>query len=347
MKKILSLLAFTLMLGACERAETYDKVDNDYMRNFDVAWKLIDENYCFLSYKEIDWDKVYDEYKPRVEKAKDEFEFFDIMSDLVDILRDGHSAILSNFDKHASDYKIESDGTASPKDYISIAAVEEYLTPKLIRATKNNFYYGFIERDGHKFAYVNYPSFSVNLIGDDLKYVAQCVNEAEGLILDIRNNPGGVGAFGLSFAGHFFSETTVIGYSARKSGVGHDDFTEPDELKVVPSSANNWANKPTILLTNRGVYSTANIFTCAMRYAPNVTLVGGRSGGGGGLPEMYYLPNGWALAFPSNVLYDREMQHMENGFEPDIEVHISKEDSNNGKDTILEKAIEELLLKME
>ena len=38
---------------------------------------------------------------------------------------------------------------------------------------------------------------------------------------------------------------------------------------------------------------------------------------------------------------------MENGFEPDIEVHISKEDSNNGKDTILEKAIEELLLKME
>ena len=45
MKKILSLLAFTLMLGACEKAETYENVDNDFMHNFNVAWNLINENY--------------------------------------------------------------------------------------------------------------------------------------------------------------------------------------------------------------------------------------------------------------------------------------------------------------
>jgi hypothetical protein len=54
MKKILSLLVFTLMLGACEKYETYESVDNDYVRNFDVAWNLINENYCFLGYKNID-----------------------------------------------------------------------------------------------------------------------------------------------------------------------------------------------------------------------------------------------------------------------------------------------------
>jgi C-terminal processing protease CtpA/Prc len=74
-----------------------------------------------------------------------------------------------------------------------------------------------------------------------------------------------------------------------------------------------------------------------------VTQVGGRSGGGGGMPETYYLPNGWALIFPSNVLLDVQKQHIENGIEPDVEVHISREDKYNEKDVILEKAIELLL----
>ena len=179
----------------------------------------------------------------------------------------------------------------------------------------------------------------------DLQYIAPFVDEADGLIVDIRNNPGGVGGYGLLFAGHFFSEKTLVGYTARKNGVGHDDFTDLYEVKVEPASANNWSDKPTMLLTNRVVYSTANILASALRYAPNVTLVGGRSGGGGGLPEVYYLPNGWAFALPSNVIFDVEKQHIENGVEPDVEIHISDEDADNEKDTILEKAIELLMQK--
>ena len=341
MKKILSLLAFTLMLGSCEKTETYKEVDNDFVHNFDVAWNLVNENYCYLGYKNIDWDKVYDEYKPRVENAKDQFEFFDIMCDFVDILRDGHSAIISNFDRHGSNYAVESNGEPSPEDYISSDVVASYLLK--MRVTNNKFVYGFIERDNRRFAYLYYPSFSVELVNDDLEYIAPFIEEADGLIVDIRNNPGGAGVYGLSFAGHFFSEKTLVGYTARKNGVGHDDFTTPYGVEIEPSSTNNWSDKPTMLLTNRSVYSTANLVASALKYAPNVTQVGGRSGGGGGLPETYYLPNGWAFVFPSNVIYNTEMQHIENGIEPDVEVHISAEDKNNEKDTILEKAIDELL----
>ena len=139
MKKILSLLVFTLVLGACEEVETYSEIDNGFERNFDVAWNLVNENYAYLGYKNIDWDKVYDEYKPRVESAKDQFEFFDIMCDFVDILRDGHSAILANFDRYASNYAVEADGEPSPKDYISSDVVASYLTKR--RVTKNGFSY--------------------------------------------------------------------------------------------------------------------------------------------------------------------------------------------------------------
>ena len=343
MKKILLLLLFTLVLGACEKVETYELADNDYMRNFDSAWNVVNENYCFLGYKNIDWDKIYDEYKPRVENVKDQFEFFDIMCDFVDILRDGHSAIVSNFDRHTSNYAVEQNGEPSPEDYISSGVVASYLVKK--RTTKNKFVYGVIEQGDSKLAYLYYPSFSVELGDDDLQYFASLIDEADGFIVDIRDNPGGAGIYGLSFAGHFFSQKTLIGYTARKNGVGHDDFTIPYEVNVEPSSANNWADKPTMLLVNRGVYSTANIVTCALKLAPNVTLVGGRSGGGGGLPETYYLPNGWALVLPSNVIYDVNMQHIENGIEPDVELHISTEDKNNERDTILEKAIELLVQK--
>ena len=343
MKKILSLLMFTLVLGACDEVETYDEVDNNFERNFDVAWNLINENYCFLGYKNIDWDSVYTVYKPRVKSAKNEYEFFDIMSDLVDILRDGHSAIISNFDKHGSDYKIEPNGEPSPEDYISDDVVKTYLTKR--RITKNSIVYGLIECEGRKFTYIGHFSFSHNLLSEDLEHIGPLVEVSDGIVYDVRNNPGGVGMYGIDVAGHFFHDKTLVGYSAKKTGAGYDEFGKPYELNVEPDTKHNWSQKPTMLLTNRKVYSTANLFTSILKLAPNVTQIGGRSGGGGGLPETYYLPNGWALVFPSNVLFDINMQHIENGIEPDVEVHITREDKYNDKDAILEKAIELLLEK--
>lgn len=343
MKKILSLLAFTLLLGSCEKEETFKVVDNDFQRNFDVAWTLINDNYCYLGYKNINWDKVYDDFKPRVQNAKDEFEFFDILGDLIDILRDGHSAIHSNFDRRGSNYEIEPNGDPSPADYISDAVVAKYLVKK--RVSKNKFIYGHIVQDTCTFAYICYPSFRSKLDGIDMEYVAKFVEGVDGIIVDIRDNPGGAGTYGINFAEHFFTEKTLVGYTAKKNGPGYDDFTEPYEIYVKPSATNNWANIPTMLLTNRGVYSTANLLTSILKYAPNVTQVGGHSGGGGGMPATYFLPNGWGLTFPSNVLYDVNKQHIENGIEPDVEVHITRQDEIDERDTILEKAIELLVQK--
>jgi C-terminal processing protease CtpA/Prc len=55
----------------------------------------------------------------------------------------------------------------------------------------------------------------------------------------------------------------------------------------------------------------------------------------------HYLPNGWLVVFPSNMLFDRDKQHIENGIDPDILIDAD-EDMENGKDTIIERAIEEL-----
>ena len=346
MKRIILLFTLVLALGACENVETYEVVNNDFKRNYDAAWNLVNENYCFLGYKNIDWDKVYDKYLPQVEQAKDECEFFDIMCDFVDELRDGHAGIMSNFDRHASMYRLEADGTVSPNDYISRSAVAAYLVDD--RVTKNGYTYGYVNgENGRKYVYFNYLDFSKNLGGVDLEYISRLIKGndgvvCDGIIFDLRENPGGAVSYGIDFAGHFFSEEKIVIYTAKKNGVGYDDFTEPNPIKVTPKEENNWSNIPTTLLTNRSVYSTANIVTSVLKSATNVKQVGARSGGGGGMPVTHYLPNGWALIFPENVIYDLDLNHIENGIEPDIEVHISRQDEIDGKDRILEKAIEVL-----
>ena len=73
------------------------------------------------------------------------------------------------------------------------------------------------------------------------------------------------------------------------------------------------------------------------------TLIGGITGGGGGQPTTYYLPNGWAITMSAHRMsLDVNKVHVERGVEPDIYVTITEEDKANKVDAILEKAIEVL-----
>ena len=73
-----------------------------------------------------------------------------------------------------------------------------------------------------------------------------------------------------------------------------------------------------------------------MRYADKATIVGGKSGGGGGMPMSYELPCGWTVRFSSVRMYDADKQDIEQGIDPDVLVNITSTD----KDDIIEQAIE-------
>ena len=60
------------------------------------------------------------------------------------------------------------------------------------------------------------------------------------------------------------------------------------------------------------------------------------SGGGGGMPMSYEMPNGWLVRFSSVRMFDRDMQDIEQGIEPDIKITQQSSD----KDDLIEKAIE-------
>lgn len=340
MKKFLALLIFAATLSSCEKYETIKSVDNDPRVNYEAMWNIINDHYVFLDYKGVNWDNIYQQMVPRAEQAKDEFELFDLMTESLAPLRDGHVALISDFNVYGSDYHIDADGNKYPTDYVSGLVASHYLTMDYI--SRNGYTFGYIERDGRKYAYMNYPSFQKSIEDIDFQYISKFVEGADGIIFDVRENPGGNGQYGLDMAGHFFAEETIVGYSANKAAVGSDELTEPYPFSVIPSLDNNWSKIPTVVLTNRSVFSTGNLFVSAVSHAPNVTLVGGRTGGGAGLPSTYLLPNGWLLCCPSNVLLDINKQSIEDGIAPDFEVHITDEDKANNIDSIVEKAIEVL-----
>ena len=74
-------------LTACIREEEYV---NDPEGNFDQLWKIIDEKYCFLDYKDIDWDAIGTEYRSRLYPEMSNQELFGVLNDMLYELKDGH-----------------------------------------------------------------------------------------------------------------------------------------------------------------------------------------------------------------------------------------------------------------
>ena len=343
MKKIfITLFLATVALVSCEKYETVKTVDTDFKRNFDAFWTMVDEQYCYLDYKNINWKGVYDELLPRVEAAKTEQEFFNILCTALDHLKDGHVWMESQFKAYScSTYLFDENGNRYPSNF-NKSVVRKYVE-EVFHTINSNLHFGEIKRNGRTFAYIYQADFEYEWQANDYKYIKPIVEKADGIIFDIRNNPGGSGDIGLKLAGMFFKEKTMVGYHALKGGPGHNDMTELTPIYSKPSKIADWSDKKTMLLTNREVYSTANLFSSALKLAKNVTQIGGITGGGGAMPMTHFLPNGWIVVFPANMLFDVNKQHIESGIAPDIEVTATDEELAAGRDAIIERAIEELM----
>ncbi len=102
--------------------------------------------------------------------------------------------------------------------------------------------------------------------------------------------------------------------------------------------------RPVIVLMNEDCYSATDIFLAAFKGRPNVTLMGGPSGGGSGRSIPYLLPNSglevrlssMASFRPDGRLYDGR------GIEPDVLMQPVLEDYLGSGDSVLEAAVARL-----
>ena len=86
------LIFFLALLSSCIREEEYA---NDPQGNFEQLWKIIDRQYCFLDYKQIDWDDIYTQYQKRITPNMSNEGLFEVLSEMLYELQDGHVNLAS------------------------------------------------------------------------------------------------------------------------------------------------------------------------------------------------------------------------------------------------------------
>ena len=327
MKKILRLFSFLFLALSFTACVDEDVYEDSPLGNFEALWKIMDEHYCFFQEKCVDWDSVHAVYAPRFNAGMTDDQKLEVLGNMLAELKDGHVNLFASFD-YSRYWGFHED---YPKNYSDTLARHYLGTDYRI---SNGFKYRIMDDN---VGYLRVSSFEDTIgagnLDDILLYLQPCL----GIIIDLRDNGGGMLTAAEALAARFTDKEILVGYMRHKTGKGHNDFSDMEEQTLKPAKGIRW-HKPVVVLTNRSVYSAANEFVKYMRHCPNVTIVGDRTGGGAGLPFSSELPNGWSIRFSACPMYDTDKQSTEDGIEPDIKVGLRTDDFLRGRDTMIETA---------
>ena len=156
--------------------------------------------------------------------------------------------------------------------------------------------------------------------------------KAKGIVLDVRNNPGGYLDVAVDLAGWFVQKGDVVVKEKHTDG----------KIDVFKANGNEaLKNLPVVVIINGGSASASEILAGALRIDRKIQLVGEKSFGKGSVQELQTLKDDSALKItiakwllPDDSAIDKV------GIVPDVTVSITESDINSGKDPQLDKALE-------
>jgi carboxyl-terminal processing protease len=183
--------------------------------------------------------------------------------------------------------------------------------------------------------YINIHSFNENAAFDFTDPAVEALTKnAKGMILDLRNNPGGFLEVAIHLAGWFVEKGEVV--------VTEEFRIDPP--RIFKASGNEaLISMPVVILMNEGSASASEILAGALRDIRGIQIVGAQSFGKGTVQELHGLKDGSKLKItvahwltPKGIIIEK------NGLTPDYVVELTEQDIAERKDRQLEKAIEVL-----
>ena len=156
-------------------------------------------------------------------------------------------------------------------------------------------------------------------------------SEADRIVLDLRNNPGGYLEVAQDIAGFFLERGAVVTIE--------DSGEEQKEFKAKGTSV--FKGYPVVVLINQGSASGSEILAGALRENRGTALIGETSFGKGSVQQLERLSDDSSLkvTVAKWLTPNGETIH-EEGLEPDVKVGIEEEDYEEGRDPQLERALE-------
>ena len=181
-----------------------------------------------------------------------------------------------------------------------------------------------LESEEKKVAYLQIFTFNQNVDSEFQKAAQEILkSEAERLIVDFRNNPGGLLDSAINIAGWFLDKGQVVTVEAFK-----------DDSRNEFKSSGNGSLKiyPTVILINGGSASASEIGAGALHDNRGVRLVGEKTFGKGSVQELESFKDGSSLKVTvAKWLTPNGISISDTGIEPDTKVELPKEEIEKGE----------------
>jgi carboxyl-terminal processing protease len=403
-RSLLLALALIASLGAAYGRDDSDELSlRDRREIFEEVWEAIHEKYYDPNFNGVDWFKVREDYRPRIDAAKTDDEFYLLMKRMVAELRDAHTRFhtprerrqrersftvgvgiaLSEVEGQIAITAVESDSEAylaglragmilrsvdgrpvaeRMAEMISQLGESSSARATRIRACKKLLdgeagawvSLGLVAPDGKTFDVtlarqtvstapevvairlatgVAYLKFNVwkSHVHREIKKSLQQMRNAQGLILDIRGNPGGEAHEVLEVADYFFNERVSFGSFFSRGG---------KEIELRTSRKERIYSGPVAILIDEASGSGSELFAAAMQEQRRAVVVGRASCGCVlGITRFKRLEGGSELAVSELGYRTSAGRRLEGeGVAPDLMVALRLIDLQSGRDVALEQA---------
>ncbi|SFF76288.1 Tricorn protease C1 domain-containing protein [Salegentibacter agarivorans] len=315
----------------CTKRST--KKEKSFEDNFKAFWETFDNNYAFFEERDLDWQKVYNNYLPKVQKVQTNHEFALLLKEITRKFNDGHinleipdsilenkpqsksvensftqedivSDIDSNYLKEINSYNngVIKWGTVQDSNigYIRISDMNDFANyvPKEYQKTiKFDSIYNL-----RKYAAEPLGQFQeeINGVNRIMKKVLSDLKDNDPVIVDLRFNGGGYETVALELLNYFVAQDKeIIKIKARTK----EGFTPAQIISLQPETQNP---KKIYLLISPVTASAAEIFALGALSYSNIEILGTKSAGIFSEILWKKLPNGWEYSLSNEVYMDRE-----------------------------------------
>lgn len=361
------ILVLTILLILCDFSIfSQNKEINHPRENFEDFCAFFENNYAFFNLRGVDWKNQYLKYLPLITDTTSDKKLFEIMSDMVSPLKDGHVTIkdlngktfcISQKTRFNEEFK-----TQELKDSLWLVTKQtlakngftgiKEMGPK-DEPTGSMFYYsksvdyGYLRigKFFNEFEFLNNKKKieeGIDVLQKLLDSLMIYFNSCKGLIVDVRCNPGGYDKYAYTVANRFVSIKQIGHSKCIRNGGAYDNCENEKTYYLEPVSSGSFT-KPIMLLTNDQTASAADVFSLITKNIPNITKIGEPSEGIFSDMKFKTLPNSWTVSLSNECYFSSYRICYEGlGVPVDIEILNTKQDLIENKDPLFIRALEEL-----
>ncbi len=191
----------------------------------------------------------------------------------------------------------------------------------------------FVLKPGYGYIRItNFRDNTTNDLADALKELESSDISLKGLVLDLRDNPGGLLNQSIDVSDLFLEKGIIVSIKGRLKRHTKIFRAHPDEIK---------RNYPIVLLINGGSASASEIVAGALQDHKRALVLGTTSFGKGSVQTVEALRDGYGLKFTIARYYTPSGQSIQaQGIVPDIEVRqkfTDMEDPDEGEDVLFKE----------